>query len=70
MSRQDTWRKRIENATQYANEAVCQKCKYAEWIRTAAFCSGRGRPRKLTQKAWESNVPGFCPEYAPKCQIL
>lgn len=66
MGRYETWKKRCDNATPYANEAVCQLCRHSEWVRTCAFCTGRGRPRKLTQKEWDDTHPCFCPEFEPK----
>lgn len=66
MGRYEAWLKRKGNATLYANEAVCKKCRYGEWIRTRAFCSGRGKVRALTQKEWEDTRANFCPEYIPK----
>lgn len=69
MSRYQTWLKRKENATSYANEAVCKKCKHAEWVKTKAFCSGKGKVRTLTLKEWENTKASFCPEYEPKVVI-
>ena len=69
MSRYTAWIKRKENATPYANTAVCKKCKYGKWIRTSAFCSGRERIRKLTSKEWEDENPGFCPEFIPRDEV-
>ena len=66
MGRYEAWLKRKENATSYANEAVCQRCRYGEWVRTRAFCHGRERVRVLTAKEWDDTKPGFCPEYKPK----
>lgn len=61
-----TWLARKEHATPFANQAVCRKCKYCSNVRSAWFCSGRGRYRKLTQKEINSSSPCFCPEYIPK----
>ena len=66
MGRYEAWLKRKANATPYANEAVCKKCKYAEYVRTKAFCSGRGTARTLSEKEWQNTNPCFCPEYEPK----
>lgn len=60
------WLKRKGNATAHAQEAVCRKCKHGEWVRTKAFCRGRGKIRMLTEKEWNSTMPSFCPEYTPK----
>lgn len=61
-----TWMKRKENATPYANEANCRRCKYGEWVRTSAFCVGRGYARKIPYGAWDTNKVSYCPEYEPK----
>lgn len=66
MSRYKTWLKRKENATSYANEAVCKKCKHGEYVRTKAFCSGRGTAKALSEKEWQNTKPCFCPEYKPR----
>ena len=66
MSRYSSWLKRKENATPYANEAVCKKCKYGEWVRTSAFCTGRGRSKKIPDKVWFNTNASYCPEFVPK----
>ena len=69
MGRYEAWLKRKANATPYANEAVCKKCKHAKWGKTKAFCSGRGKVRTLTLKEWENTKASFCPEYEPKVGV-
>lgn len=66
MGRYEAWLKRKSNATPYANEAVCKKCKHAEYVKTKAFCFGRGTARALSEKEWENTNPCFCPEYKPR----
>ena len=66
MGRYEAWLKRKADATPYANEAVCRSCKYGKWVRTKAFCSGRGRTRSLKQSEWDNLRPGYCPEYIPR----
>ena len=66
MSRYTQWLKRKENASPYANEAICCRCKHCSWVRFQAFCSGRGRIRRLTEKEMSNTKPCFCPEYEPK----
>ena len=60
-----TWTKRKENATPYANDANCRRCRYGEWARTSAFCVGRGYARKIPLKEWWSDEKSYCPEYVP-----
>ena len=50
MGRYEAWLKRKSNATPYANEAVCKKCKYAEHVKTKAFCCGIGTVSTLSEK--------------------
>lgn len=66
MGRYEAWLERKSNATPYANEAVCKKCKYGKYVRTKAFCLGRGTTRALSEKEWQSTIPSFCPEYKPR----
>lgn len=66
MGRYESWLKRKANTTSCANEAVCKKCKYGEYVRTKAFCSGRGAVRALSEKEWQNTKPQFCPEYKPR----
>lgn len=68
MGRYETWLKRKANATPYANEAVCKKCRYAEYVKTKAFCSGRGKARTLSEKEWQYITSHFCPEYMPRME--
>ena len=61
-----TWLKRKENETPYANQANCSRCRYGEWVRTSAFCTGQGRPKKISYKSWDTDKTGYCPEFLPK----
>ena len=42
-----TWLKRKENETPYANKANCRKCRHGKWVKTSAFCTGQGKPKKI-----------------------
>jgi len=61
-----TWLKRKENATPYANKANCRKCRYGEWVRTSAFCTGQGIAKKIPYKSWDTDKIGYCPEFMPR----
>lgn len=63
-----SWLKRKENATPYANEANCRRCRYGEWVRTSAFCTGHGKPKKIPYKLWDTDKTGYCTEFMPKSE--
>ncbi len=65
-----SWLKRKENATPYANEANCRRCIHCEWVRTSAFCSGDGKPKKIPYKQWDTCKTSYCPEYIPRKQKI
>ena len=66
MASYKAYQKRKENASPYANQANCRKCKYCEWVRTNAFCSGFGRPRKIKYAEWDTDKVGYCTQFIPK----
>lgn len=66
MSRYTEWQKRCQNATPYANEAVCPRCINYSQVRGVGFCRRSGQWVKLPAKAVYDSKPGFCPEYLPK----
>lgn len=70
MASYKAWLKRKANATPYANEANCRKCKHGEWVRTSAFCSGRGRSVKIPHKTWEYDKTFYCPEFYPEGEYV
>ena len=65
MSSYEAFKERQKNASPYANEAVCIKCKYCERI-NRAWCNGFGRPRRLSEKSYWSNEVGYCTQYYPR----
>ena len=66
MSRYTEWKKRQENASPYANEANCRRCKYAELIYGRAWCNGFSKARRIPQKTYWSTTDGQCTAYFPK----
>ena len=66
MSRYTEWKKRQENASPYANEANCRKCKYAELIYGRAWCNGFSKARRIPQKTYWDTMDGYCTAYFPK----
>lgn len=59
------FKKRQENASPYANNANCRKCKYGEWVRTSAFCSGFGKVTKIRYNDWDTEKTGYCTQFMP-----
>ena len=66
MSRYTEWKKRKENASPYANEANCRRCKYSELIYGRAWCNGFSKARRIPQKAYWDTTDGYCTAYFPK----
>lgn len=66
MASYEAYQKRKENASPYANEANCRKCKHGEWVRTSAFCYGFGRPKKIGYANWDTDKVGYCTQFVPK----
>ncbi len=57
---------RKKNASPYAEKANCSKCKFGEWVKTGAFCSGFGKSRKLPYSCWDSDKTGYCTQFIPR----
>ena len=66
MTSYKAYQKRKENASPYANQANCSKCKYGDWVRTNAFCSGFGSPRKIRYADWDTEKTGYCTQFMPR----
>lgn len=66
MSRYTEWEKRKENASPYANEANCRRCKYAELICGRAWCNAFSKARRIPQKTYWDTPDGYCTAYFPK----
>ena len=66
MSSYKAFKKRQENASPYAYNANCRKCKYGSWIRTSAFCSGFGKAKKIRYDDWDTEKNGYCTQFMPK----
>lgn len=69
MASYKAWLKRKENATPYANEANCRKCRYGEWVRTSAFCNVGVRSIKIPYKQWAAAGTFYCPEFMPERSV-
>lgn len=69
MASYKAFKKRQENASPYANSANCRKCKYGEYVRTSAFCSGFGTPQKIRYSDWDTEKVGYCTRFLPKNNI-
>ena len=62
----ERWKERQKNASPYANQAVCSKCRNCEWVRVHACCSGFGKATRLPSDAYWSQKPGYCTQFYPK----
>lgn len=66
MSRYSKFKERQKNASPYATQAVCSKCKHCTSVRAKGFCIGFGKWTKLPDKTFYSTEKGYCTQYYPK----
>ena len=66
MASYKAFKKRQENASPYANNANCRKCKHGDWVRTSAFCSGFGKAKKIRYDEWDTEKTGYCTQFMPR----
>lgn len=66
MASYKAFKKRQENASPFASNANCRKCKYGNWIRSSAFCSGFDKVTKIRYDNWETEKIGYCTQFIPR----
>lgn len=66
MSRYSKFKERQKNASPYASQAICSKCKYCDCVRAKGFCIGFGKWTKIPDKVFYSLEKGYCTQYYPK----
>lgn len=67
MSRYSKFKERQKNASPYASQAVCSKCKHCACVRAKGFCNGFGsKYTKIPDKVFYSLEKGYCTQYYPK----
>ena len=66
MASYKAFKKRQENASPYACNANCRRCKYGEWVVTTAFCSGFGKVNRIRYADWDTEKIGYCTQFMPR----
>lgn len=66
MSRYSKFKERQRNASPYAAQAVCSRCRHCERVRGAAFCNGFDKRRRVYNSAFYSTKEGYCTQYYPE----
>lgn len=61
--------KNKENATPYANEANCRKCRYGEWVQTSAYCNVGIKSRRIPYSQWAEQETFYCPGFVPTSEV-
>ena len=65
MASYKAYKMRQENASPYANNAKCRKCKYGEWVRPSTFRSRFGKATKIRYADWDTEKSGYCTHFMP-----
>lgn len=60
------WKKRKENASPFAHEANCRRCKYSELIYGMAWCNGFSKAERIPQSVYWKSSEGYCTAFYPK----
>jgi hypothetical protein len=66
MSSYKAYLKRKENASPYADKAVCMLCKHCETVRLNRYCHGFYGTKKIPSKRHWDIKPSYCTQYWAK----